>query len=231
MPDGLSSDDTTSQADYRILDGKIVDASGEYWLKKVEEFRADNPRHAPGGIVLVGDSLTEGFSVGGTFPGRHVINRGISGDKIGGWKYLGVVDRLEDSVDALRPAQVYLLIGINDIVFWPTPQAEMESGYGLLLEALERRRAHCRITLQTLLPLRAPYETHRDRVEGFNHFLRGAARDRNFPIIDLWEQFRDADGRLRAECTNDGLHLTAEGYRRWAEILKPRIQGNVEGAS
>lgn len=223
MPDWISSPEDSPRADHRGVGGKIVDASGEYWLKKVEEFRLDNPRHQPGGIVLVGDSLTEGFPVGEAFPRRDVINRGISGDKIGGWNYLGVLDRLEESVDALAPRRVFLLIGINDIVFWPTPPEEMERGCRLLLDAFERRRSGCEITLQTLLPLREPYESHENRVERFNHFLRTVARERSFLLLDLWPEFLDDRGRLRAECTNDGLHLTAEGYRRWAELLEPRM--------
>jgi lysophospholipase L1-like esterase len=33
----------------------------------------------------------------------------------------------------------------------------------------------------------------------------------------------DANGMLRAELTNDRLHLMAEGYSIWVSIIKPYI--------
>ena len=41
--------------------------------------------------------------------------------------------------------------------------------------------------------------------------------------IDLYPHFADENGNLKAELTNDGLHLLAPGYMIWKEVLLPYI--------
>jgi hexosaminidase len=43
-------------------------------------------------------------------------------------------------------------------------------------------------------------------------------------FIDLHSRFVDADGYLDPRYTNDGLHLTGEGYRLWRELLIPYVR-------
>jgi lysophospholipase L1-like esterase len=37
--------------------------------------------------------------------------------------------------------------------------------------------------------------------------------------VNLYDAFLDAEQKLNPLYTNDGLHLTGEGYRRWKEVL------------
>jgi hypothetical protein len=70
-------------------------------------------------VVLLGDSITEGFDAPKYFPGRRVLNRGIGGDVIGNALPAddprGVLRRLDNSVFACAATDVSLLIGINDL--------------------------------------------------------------------------------------------------------------------
>ena len=45
-----------------------------------------------------------------------------------------------------------------------------------------------------------------------------------YVFIDLHSRFVDADGYLDPRYTNDGLHLTGEGYRLWRELLIPYVR-------
>src|SRR5262245_47972268 len=59
-------------------------------------------------VVLLGDSITEGFNVEKLFPDRHVINRGIGADVIGNAlpesDNRGVLHRLPESVFDCNPS-------------------------------------------------------------------------------------------------------------------------------
>ena len=87
-----------------------------HWQNRVRAFREQN--EAWQNVVLVGDSITEGFEVAKYFPGRRVLNRGIGADVIGNALPAddprGVLQRLDNSVFDCAPTDVFLLIGIND---------------------------------------------------------------------------------------------------------------------
>src|SRR3972149_4728561 len=80
-------------------------ARSEFWKKKVEEFVHDNWTREPGGVVLLGDSITHGFPVEKLFPDLKVTNRGIGGDIIA-----GVRGRLGGPGYDLPAKKLYLLI-------------------------------------------------------------------------------------------------------------------------
>ena len=52
-----------------------------HWETRVRAFKEQNLSWQ--NVVLLGDSITEGFDVTKYFPGRRVINRGIGADVIG----------------------------------------------------------------------------------------------------------------------------------------------------
>ena len=65
-------------------------------------------------VVLLGDSITEGFDVTKFLPGRRVLNRGIGGDVIGNAlpadDKRGILARLDESVFNCAATDVFLLI-------------------------------------------------------------------------------------------------------------------------
>ena len=44
-----------------------------------------------------------------------------------------------------------------------------------------------------------------------------------YRYLDLASRVRDARGDLREDLTPDGCHLTLEGYRIWADQLRPEL--------
>ncbi|MEG1608785.1 MAG: GDSL-type esterase/lipase family protein, partial [Clostridia bacterium] len=62
------------------------------------------------GTVFVGDSITFGYNLDKFFPNKDYINRGISGDIT-----VGVLERLDSTIFALKPKRIIMLIGTNDI--------------------------------------------------------------------------------------------------------------------
>jgi len=191
-----------------------------HYTNRVRSFQEQNLVYQ--NVVLLGDSITEGFDVVKLFPRRRVLNRGIGADVIGNAladdDNRGVLKRLDESVFDCSPTDVFLLIGINDLGSGRTPEV-METGYRQLLQQIKSQAPRVKVHVQSLLPCRGNYAKHNANVVDFNDRLRKLADEFGYPFVDLHALTVDDVGELKAEFTNDGLHLNAAGYQPWkAEI-------------
>jgi lysophospholipase L1-like esterase len=193
-----------------------------HWENRVRAFKQENL--AWQNVVLLGDSITEGFEVAKYFPGRRVLNRGIGADVIGNDMptndFRGVLQRLDNSVFDCAATDVFILIGINDLGAGRKVET-MEAGYRELLKRLRTKRLDLRIHVQSVLPTRGRFEKHNAPVRDFNERLKQLATEFGCSFIDLHALMRDENGLLKSEFTRDGLHLTEPAYLLWREqILK-----------
>ena len=169
-------------------------------------------------VVLVGDSITEGFDVAKHFPGRRVLNRGIGADVIGNALAAadkrGLSKRLDESIFDCAATDVFLLIGINDLGDNHTPEV-MEAGYREILKRVKSEAPTVRVHVQSVLPTRDGFAKHNPLVNDFNARLEKLAKEFGYDFNDLHALMVDADGELKKEFTNDGLHLNADAYKVW----------------
>lgn len=203
---------------------KIENETSAYWMARWARFAEeavgmDGAQRAMPRVVLLGDSITEGFPADLLPAGAEWVNRGIGGDKIGGWVYLGVRDRLDVSVTALEPDAIVLLIGVNDIVFAGTPAALMREHYGMLLDELVAAAPAARVVVVPVLPVREPFNDHRAQITAFNSEVARLATERAIEVLEVGTALTDAHGALDARFTDDGLHLTRAGYEVWSRML------------
>jgi lysophospholipase L1-like esterase len=193
-----------------------------HWQNRVRAFKEQNLEWQH--VVLLGDSITEGFEVSKYFRGCQVLNRGIGADVIGNNLPAddprGVLRRLDNSVFDCAPTDLFILIGINDLNSGRTVDS-MEAGYRELLKRVREKRPDLRIVVQSVLPTRGDHAKQNAPVVDFNQRLKKMAPEFNCAFLDLHSLLRDADGQLKAEFTEDGLHLTEPAYLVWrAQILK-----------
>ena len=167
-------------------------------------------------VVMLGDSLTQ-RGEWWELLGRPVANRGISSDTVA-----DVEARLDDVV-ALQPKVLFLLVGVNDLARGVTPEA-LAARHAALVAELRRRIPETRLVVEPLLPIRDEVVESRGRtsatIRRTNELLRSAA---GADWLDLHVKLADANGELDARYSFDGVHLTAAGYRVWAEALRPRL--------
>jgi lysophospholipase L1-like esterase len=192
-----------------------VDSEGWFRLHyadRVTLFAALGP--IPGGVAFVGDSLTDGMRWSEAFPTRRVRNFGINGDTV-----QGVVNRI-DQVIAAEPAQVFVLIGTNDITHGRTTE-EIAASYATLLDRIREGLPEARIYAQSVLP-REP--TRDAAVRDLNLRIAVLARERGVEFVDIHSRFVVGGGRLDPRVTLDDLHLTGEGYMRWRDAIAPLIE-------
>lgn len=218
LPAAAQDASDTSSSAAIVLD-KSKKKPNENWEKAVARFRSEETTAPRGGIVLLGDSITTRWPVD-MYPGENVINRGIGGDHIGGWHYLGLIDRLDTSVSVLEPKQVYLMIGVNDMLDNGPPMENMKAAYALLLDELQKAAPEAEIIVQSILPVRKEkFDYMEDNIIELNQEIERLATARGMHYIDLHSRFEDENKDLRKELTNDGVHLTPRGYELWLDIL------------
>jgi len=197
-------------------------ALSRYAVERVEQNhyaqRADFFHRYPvneGDIVFVGDSITDGGCWEELFPGVPLKNRGINADDT-----LGVIKRLDDILRA-KPLAIFLLIGTNDLP-WFTYRTNRHiiASYDQILSRCKELSPATRVFVQSILPRGRSFSK---RIQQINTELKNLAYQHGFTYIDLYPSFVDDKGALQSVLTNDHLHLMAEGYTRWVEILQPHI--------
>jgi len=76
----------------------------DHWYERNEQFNSELDSIPEGKVVLLGNSITEGFDLVRFFPGAELINRGIAGDHLD-----GVLERIENSATKLKPKRMGFL--------------------------------------------------------------------------------------------------------------------------
>lgn len=184
----------------------------------VKEFRKVNlPPHTA--KLFIGDSMTEGFQLEKFFDDKNIVNMGISGDFTS-----GVLRRL-DVVEKLQPKQVYVMIGINDILK-KVPESRIIENYGNIIKRIREAAPNAQVFIQSNLPTRGmggSAEANKAIIESvisLNMFLIGQCIAYDITFVNLYNVFRTSDQELIAEYTYDGLHLNDAGYAVWAEQIR-----------
>lgn len=219
-----------ASAESPVKEEKPVDWAAVFkmhWQNRVRAFKEQNQQLQY--VVLLGDSITEGFEVSKYFPGRRVLNRGIGADVIGNAMLAddprGVLQRLDNSVFDCAASDLFLLIGINDLNTGRTVDS-METGYRELLRTVRERRPDLRIVVQSVLPTRGIHAKQNAPVVEFNQRLRKLAEEFHCAFLDLHTLMRDAAGELKAEYTEDGLHLTEPAHLVWRDQVLRVLKWN-----
>lgn len=192
------------------------------WEATIQKFEAEDKLAPPakGGIVFIGSSSIARWSnLGESFPGLGVVNRGFGGSE------------LADSAKYARriviphaPRTVVLYAGENDLNRGVTPQA-ISADFATFVDVIRRSLPTARIVVIGLKPSLLRWKI-RDGMHQTNRLIQQrCAADARCVYVDPWPSMIGADGTPRPELfVEDGLHMTAEGYKVWTQMLAPHLQ-------
>ncbi len=168
-----------------------------------------------GRVLFLGDSLTQEGLWEEWFPDLDTLNRGISGDTVG-----GVLDRLDVAVNA--PVAISLLIGTNDLTGFGGSRKvkDIVAQFRELVTTLVTRAPNARLLINSVMPRTAWFAA---RVQALNEHYRSIATDVGATYIDLWPVLAGPDLALRPVFTQDNLHLNGAGYRVWTDALRSHL--------
>ena len=166
-------------------------------------------------FLLLGDSITAGFDTARLLPELAIRNEGVSGDST-----VELLVRLRPEwLQAPGLQAVFVCIGTNDLAR-DRPDDYILGQIARLVAELRRVGGAFRVVLTSLFSTRDNEPRPNARILGFNAQLAVLAADLGVEFWALHPHFLDEDGQLRAEFTDDGLHLTAAAYAEWARQLR-----------
>ena len=147
-------------------------------------------------IIMLGNSLTDGAEWHELLNNPHVKNRGIIGDIV-----QGAIERIGPILSG-QPRKLFILCGVNDV------------SHGVSGDSIAR-------VMETLIGLVKQFYPHLASVRGLGTAKATTLYDVTW--INLYPLFDDGTGHLKAELTNDGLHLMGEGYLIWRDTIQPYV--------
>lgn len=184
-----------------------------YWEHRADLFRTlPNPENE---ICFLGDSITDGCEWGELTGKCNVTNRGISGDTAP-----GILARLDEVTEG-KPAQVFLMIGTNDLARDMTVTA-VRDNIAKIIDTIRKQSPRTEIYLQSVLPVidGKIKQYQNNNINPLNEVLEKLAASSNVTWVDLIPFFKDDNGQLRKELTEDGLHLNGRAYYLWYSVIR-----------
>ena len=179
--------------------------------------------------ILLGDSITYFFNWYELFydfsktSGQAVYNRGISGDTTD-----RLLERLQENVLSIKPRNIVLLIGTNDI------------GRGLPLSlSVENMENIIKMTKDSCpdvnFIIEAVYPVNEKMRDRFEKRSNKKINEMNKEFVKLCEKYdcmwldftdelMDNSGNLKQEYTFDGLHINAHAYEIIAKHVIPLLK-------
>lgn len=178
-------------------------------------------------IVFLGDSITDYGDWSEWLGKEKIINRGISGDRVE-W----LLSRMDPIIEG-QPSKLFLMIGTNDLAAGATPEAVVEN-ICKVIDRILSESPRTKLYVESLFPVNG--EAFKDKMAKKNHWSKGAeiiavnkaleseCAKRGVTYIDIYSSLVDENGMLDERYTNDGLHLMADGYKVWVELLRPYVK-------
>jgi lysophospholipase L1-like esterase len=197
--------------------------------------KAWNERHAKhlemiknggGDLLFVGDSITEGWAGAGKdvwakeyAPGK-TLNIGIGGDTT-----QNVLWRLANGeVEGLKPKVIVLMIGTNNFGLNGDQPADVVRGVTAVVASLREKLPQSHVLLLGIFPRDAkPDSPFRGKIAAVNAEIAKLDDGAAVHFLDIGKVFAEADGSLSKDVMPDFLHLSGEGYKRWAEAIRPSL--------
>jgi lysophospholipase L1-like esterase len=176
-------------------------------------------------IVLMGDSITEGWSAidPDFFVGKPYINRGISGQTSP-----QMLLRFRSDVITLHPEVVVLLAGTNDIA-GNTGVSTIEMIIDNLISMCELAKANqIKVILCTVLPVYDyPWKTGLAPVQkiiALNAKIKQYAKEQDIVNVDYFSAMVDDRQGLKSIYSKDGVHPNKMGYQQMGPLLENALQ-------
>ena len=194
-------------------------------------FRMENRFTKKGGVVFVGDSITDFCNLEIYYPGLKAVNRGISGDTIE-----GILGRMEVSVFDLQPSLVVLHGGANNFQEgYDDAESYIVETYRSILTQIKARLPQTKVLVQSVYPV-SDVSFHNRYAYGHGHIvstnekLKELVASLGYDFADVYSVIATGDEEFDPRYSDDGLHPNKNGYQTISAYLRPLID-ELRGAT
>jgi lysophospholipase L1-like esterase len=191
------------------------------WEADIKKFEAADRLHPPpaGAVVFVGSSSIRLWKLADSFPCMEAINRGFGGSHMA--DSARYADRI---VTPYKPRAVVVFAGDNDLAAGKTPE-QVRDAYREFVAKVRAKLPTAPIIFIGIKPSPSRWKLA-DKQKAANQLIVDVQRgDSSQHFVDTFGPMLGADGNPRAELfLADKLHLNAEGYKMWAELLMPLLK-------
>lgn len=198
----------------------------KWWQQRFKE-KSQQAKTGDVDLAFIGDSITQGWEGGGQsvwterYGQRKAINLGFGGDRTE-----HVIFRLQNgNLGAMQPKVAVLMIGTNNTGHQLQEPAEVAEGIEKILDILAQKTPNTKVLLLGVFPRgKDPLDAKRLNNVAINQRIRRLHDGERVHYLDIGKVFIEPDGSLSEKIMPDALHLSPEGYRRWAEAIEPTLQ-------
>lgn len=199
-------------------------------------------------VMFLGDSITQGWEGSGKeawtehFAPLKAGNFGIGGDRT-----QHVLWRITEGkeLEGIDPELVVLMIGTNNLGGAPGKTRDGElaekggntvdeivDGVQAIVKELRKREPQAAILLLAIFPrAEKPDAPARMKIQQINEKVAKLADGKQIRYLDIGKVFLSDDGTLTADIMPDYLHLSKQGYQRWAKAILPTVQEMLKSTS
>lgn len=175
-------------------------------------------------IIFLGDSITHRYDLQNYFDNKNIINKGIEGDTTN-----DVLKRLQTSVYDYNVDKVVLLIGTNDIGIEKNPINNIE----LIINKLQSYDKNIDIVVESIYPVNNSKNSKiknevvgkrtNKKIKEVNQEIQEICKKKKVTYVNVYDELTDEKGNLKLEYTEEGLHISEEGYKKITNILSKYI--------
>jgi lysophospholipase L1-like esterase len=214
----------TNDADKQIaaLQAKL------FTFAQLGRYKADNdalaaPASGERRVVFFGDSITDGWKLAESFPGKPYVNRGISGQTTS-----QMVLRFHQDVIDLHPSVVLILAGTNDVAQNTGPMTPEMTEDNFRAMAEMAKANGIKVAIASILPA-GEFSWHKGlepapKIRALNAWLQTYCKSEGLTYVDYYSGMVDETGAMKAGLSADGVHPNAKGH----EIMAPLAQAGIE---
>ena len=171
-----------------------------------------------GRIIMLGNSITAECEWSELLENPNILNRGVIGDGTS-----DILNRLDDVI-AMKPKKIFLLIGVNDLLFLPL--STITENYEKIVNQLLLETPNTNLYLESVLPVHNDFRRNgmkNEDIDILNKNIEQIAQKRGQVFINLNEKFKNTEGGLNPEYSLDGIHLNGKGYLLFKDVILPYI--------
>lgn len=194
--------------------GQDIPFAGE--IAAYKEADKTNPPKKNGTLFIGSSSIRKWTDINERFPGKNIIMRGVGGSEISQWvKYY-----LPDVVFPYKPSKIFIYVGENDLAAGH-PGTDVFRDFKAVYTIIRQKLPLADVYFMSIKPspTREKFQGEVDKANALiKDFLKGKVKAQYVDVATpIFGKDHKGDPALFED---DGIHLNAKGYDRWAAVLK-----------